>query len=282
MPAVPAIIAGAAAVGGAYMSSEASRKAAGAAGEHITSSADAYRDMSRPYRQLGKSAANILFEDIGGWNKNSNARDKYLKQYGSDWADKLQSLNNRKATSLTSIAMPQLQNRVSVNLANDPIYQQQVRQGMSQLNRRYAAMGSANSSDADNAVARNMLDYYTNAYSRAEGDVNRSNQNALTSYGLQYNRANDVYNRNYNNLMAQYGLENSAEQNYFNRLFNFAQLGANATAQQGNALMQSGNALAGIEMQNGANQSNAIGTGIAGILGAYNNYNMYNYLNKNP
>lgn len=229
--------------------------------------------MSRPYRTIGKVGANQLFDMFGGWGQGNQARNDYLSQYGSDWAKKIDKLNDRNSTNLNNIKIPDLQS--PVNLSKDRIYKQQVKQGMQQLNRRYGAMGSANSSDADNAVSNNLLNYYSDAY-------NRRNQNALTTYGLKYTKANDLYNRDYSNTMAQYGLENSAEQNYFNRLFNLSQLGANSTAQQGNALMQSGNALAGIEMQNGANQANAINTGIAGVLGAYNNYNMYNYLNKNP
>lgn len=260
---------------------------------------DMMNDANRPYRTLGKKGASgIQSMYFPKWGGNEKQRNQYLSQYGSDWANKIGAIGKNPATSLTGFAIPnlttpKLQNNVSVNLANDPIYQQQVKQGMGQLNRRYASMGSANSSDADNAVARNMLDYYTNAYGRAEGDVNRynqnalqtanmSNENALSKYGLQYNRANDIYNRDYSNTMAQYGLTNNAEQNYYDRLFNLSQMGANTAAGQASNLTASGNTLAQMAMQGDMNRSNSLQTGIAGVLGAYNNYSLMNYLNQSP
>ena len=248
------------------------------------------RNLTRQYRAKGNQAAIELGQMLTDQN-----RAKYMQEYGTNWSNQIQGLNQKYDPStqrfmdLTKISLPTLQNKVSVNLKQDPIYQQQVDQGMKQLNRRYGAMGSANSSDADNAVTRNMLDYYTNAYGRAESDLNRSNQNALTGYGLQYNRANDLYgrlntdySRDYNNIMGQYGIQSGAEQNLYQRLLANMQIGANSTAGAASNITNAGNTYAQTAMQLNQNKTNALQSGIAGVLGAYNNYSLYNYLNQNP
>jgi hypothetical protein len=64
---------------------------------------------------------------------------------------------------------------VNWNLQNDPIYQQQQEEMQRQFNRRYAGMGRGASSDADNAMVRNMGGLMTDSYNRALSDLARRN-----------------------------------------------------------------------------------------------------------
>jgi hypothetical protein len=65
---------------------------------------------------------------------------------------------------------------VNWNLQNDPIYRQQQEEMQRQLNRRYAGMGRGASSDADNAMVRNMGGLMTDSYNRALSDLARRNR----------------------------------------------------------------------------------------------------------
>jgi hypothetical protein len=116
-----------------------------------------------------------------------------------------------------------IETNVNWNLQNDPIYRQQQEEMQRQLNRRYAGMGRGSSSDADNAMVRNMGGLMTDSYNRALSDLARRNS------------ANDTYwQRNLSNAQIGSGAAQAAGQNAM-------QMGAqNAAAygQQGTALAQ--------------------------------------------
>lgn len=195
----------------------------------------------------------------------------------------------------SSAGMPQipgLESDVPLNLDEDQIYQLQRDEMMKQLNRRYAAGGQYASSDADNAVTRNLLPYMQDAYSRNLDTVNRRNQNALTSYGLGYQRQGDIYGRDRSQLMDLYNLQSNMGDRQYGRVLDMAKIGAGAAQTAGqNAMatgqglastyMNQGNTLANIAQQRGQDQANMWG-GIGGAaMGAGNNYMLYNLMQQN-
>lgn len=70
---------------------------------------------------------------------------------------------------------------INLDLENDPIYQATRDESMKALNRRAAATGKFSSSDADNAVTRNMAGLLSDAYGRK-----------LTENQIGYNRLLDA------------------------------------------------------------------------------------------
>jgi hypothetical protein len=153
-----------------------------------------------------------------------------------------------------------IQTEVNWNLQSDPIYQQQQEEMQRQLNRRYAGMGRGASSDADNAMVRNMGGLMTDSYNRALSDLARRNS------------ANDTYwQRNLSNAQIGSGAAQAAGQNAM-------QMGAQNAAAYG----QQGSALAQIYGDQGANQQNFWNNMGAMGQGAMNNYMLYNAMQSNP
>jgi hypothetical protein len=147
---------------------------------------------------------------------------------------------------------------VNWNLQNDPIYRQQQEEMQRQLNRRYASMGSGSSSDADNAMVRNMGGLMTDSYNRALSDLARRNS------------ANDTYwQRNLSNAQIGSGAAQAAGQNAM-------QMGAQNAAAYG----QQGTALANIYGQQGANQQNFWNNMGALPMAGMNNYMLYNAMQQ--
>jgi hypothetical protein len=147
---------------------------------------------------------------------------------------------------------------VNWNLQNDPIYRQQQEEMQRQLNRRYAGMGRGASSDADNAMVRNMGGLMTDSYNRALSDLARRNS------------ANDTYwQRNMSNAQIGSGAAQAAGQNAM-------QMGAQNAAAYG----QQGSALAQIYGDQGANQQNFWNNMGAMGQGAMNNYMLYNAMQQ--
>jgi hypothetical protein len=147
---------------------------------------------------------------------------------------------------------------VNWNLQNDPIYRQQQEEMQRQLNRRYAGMGRGASSDADNAMVRNMGGLMTDSYNRALSDLARRNS------------ANDTYwQRNLSNAQIGSGAAQAAGQNAM-------QMGAQNAAAYG----QQGSALAQIYGDQGANQQNFWNNMGAMGQGAMNNYMLYNAMQQ--
>ena len=154
--------------------------------------------------------------------------------------------------------IPTLQNEVSVDYANDPIYQAQQNELLRTLNRRYASQGRNMSSSADDAVLRGQVPLMQDSYSRNLDTLNRTNQNALSTYGLGYQQQGDIYGR---------GLD-------------LTKIGAGAAAQAGQNALSSGNAMATNQTAAGNNTANMYG-GLAGVgMGSINNYMLYNLLSQ--
>lgn len=164
----------------------------------------------------------------------------------------------QQATNPNFPTIPTLQNQVNVDYENDPIYQQQKNEIMTTLNRRMASQGRFNSSAADDSILRNLSPLMQDSYSRNLDTLNRTNQNALQTYGLGYDQGNNLYGRS----------------------LDLAKIGAGAASSAGQNALSTGNALAGVNMNNGQNQATMWGGMAGSAMGGINNYMLYNLLNK--
>lgn len=127
--------------------------------------------------------------------------------------------------AISGYQTPQLQSDFQLDYENDPLFIQQRDQMMKQLNRRMASTGGYASSDADNAMIRNLLPFMQDSYGRGIDQMNRRNQNALTTYGLDMDRQGTLY-----------GMNNQQNQQQYDRLGNLVNIGLSGiNSQSGNA-----------------------------------------------
>ena len=134
----------------------------------------------------------------------------------------------------TQIHNPNLQDRIGqLNIENDPIYQAQKNEMMQTLNRRAASQGKFNSSDADNAIVRNLSPLMQDSYGRQLTDMMNTNQNEMARYSVttdQFGRDLTQLGLANQNLMTKYGMETDK----YNRLTSEMERGnQNALSQYG-------------------------------------------------
>jgi len=335
---IPALIAGAAALGGAFLGGKSSKDAAKTSANATTYAADRAADVqwdmydqsrkdTAPQRQLFNESLPYLrnlafgqqpaqratarmmpvgqgrvgggmFNTIGGLrdmvsntvsaNMQPNAAIPMTQNPEGQYIQQLGQMNS----SAGMPRMPSLRSNVNIDMENDPIFQAQREEMLKQLNRRYASTGQYASSDADNAVVRNMLPFMQDAYSRNIDTLNRENQNALTSYGLGYQRQGDIYGRDTSRLMDLYNLQSNMGDRQYGRVLDMAKIGAGAAQTAGQNAMATGqgiastyqnqgNTLANIASVNGQNQANMWGGLGAAGMGMANNYMLQNMMQQN-
>jgi hypothetical protein len=168
-----------------------------------------------------------------------------MTKYGIDMQDKefqqMLGLMNPFIQAGTG-ALPTLQKFASSDYTQNPLYQQQVKEGTSALRKAYAARGKVQSPEAMNA----------------EG-------NLVNSLGSQY--ANQVYN--YNIDLAKIGQQQAGTA---------GQMGMNMAGQQAGMFANLGNSLAQMQLQQGQTQAGMwgdIGSSLMGMGKGYMNYKMF-------
>lgn len=207
-------------------------------------------------KEAGKDASNLLqagkTESLGYLDQSYNTQNALsqpvadlYKQYLPQMQNLMSAPNAAQGNinAISGMSSPQLQSSYNLDLQNDPVYQQQREEMMRQLNRRMAAQGGYASSDADNAMLRNLLPFMQDSYGRGVDTMNRSNANALTGYGLNLDRQNTLY-----------GMNNQQNTQQYDRFGNMLNLGLSGI-----------NSLAGNAQQYGQNRAN-IATGSANAL----------------
>lgn len=193
-------------------------------------------------------ALGYLDQSYGTQNALTQPVADLYQQYMPQLANMGRNPAQDQIDAISMYGTPQLQSSVDFNLEADPIYQQQREQMMKALNRRMASQGGYASSDADNALIRNLLPFMQDSYGRGLDTLNRSNQNALTQYGLGMDRENTLY-----------GMNNQQNQQQYDRLGNMVNIGLSGI-----------NSLAGNAQQYGQNRAN-IATGTSNAM-AENRY----------
>lgn len=184
-------------------------------------------------RDAGNAAANELQKGqtaalgyLGEGYNTTNALNQPVADLYKQYLPQLQNMMaapnaaQGNIDAMSQFQTPQLQSQYNLDLANDPIYQQQQQEMMRQLNRRMASQGSYASSDADNAMIRNLLPFMQDSYGRGVDTMNRANQNALTSYGLNMDRQNTLYGMN--------NQQNNQQYDRFGNMLNLGLSGINA------------------------------------------------------
>jgi len=242
---------------GGNAQSDAYGQAAGASNYAADRAYQAQMEMFNTMRGDTEPLRNLLPGSLAGLTGQAGQgvapERQYMNQYGN-------------------VAMPQLQSEVNMDFAADPIYQRQMQDMTTQLNRRFASQGRAFSSDADNAMVRNALPFMEQSYNRGVDTLNRQNTNALTNYQLGTTRAQTLY-----------GMEGALGDQKWGRNLDLAKLGAGAASAAGQGAQSTGNALssifqnqgsnlAGIYAGQGQNQAQMYGNIAGSLQGGYNNY----------
>jgi len=238
IPAIAMGVGAAAGLGGAALSADASKDAASKSAKAVNAASQQYLQDTAGQRALFPALQESLLQAP---YDTTNILPAYSKAFENMWGYMPQT--------------PDLVDDVDYDFDTDPYSQLKKDALMRSLNRRYAAGGKAYSSDADNAITRNMSDLWESGYARKAADVDRINQNAMAEYGL----GTDDWSRRYQSIIDLFNLQKNINDTAFGQRYNLATLGTNAASQAGNALMSGAGQLSSIYQNNANNLVNAYG-----------------------